>query len=146
MPQSLSTPSKRRLTAEQKAAIRAAVAEGLSCGEAARKAGCSLSAAKSLVFREKRASPRMAQWEVQRELARDGKRLCPRRKEVLPLAEFRLSDGRAKYSYCLACCRRNEQERCAVPRLRFQRMAIAARQRAIAKGIPFEPTVRSCWG
>jgi hypothetical protein len=96
MPLSLSAPSKRWLTAEQKSTIRAAVAEGLSCREAAQSAACSLSAAKSLVFREKRASPRTARWEIQRELARGGKRLCPRCNELLPLTEFRLYDGKAK--------------------------------------------------
>src|SRR5262245_13981773 len=114
------------LTDEQKRIVEQAINAGLSFTEAARRAGCVRETAKSFMRRRGLASPKALLWEQNRQLALEGKRICPQCGELKILADFRLVDGRVKYSYCHECCRLNDEKRVATTILRFQRIVAQA--------------------
>lgn len=137
-----------RLSAEQRKTVRSGIDSGLSYTQVAKLAACKVSTAKSYARRVHQQSPRTLLWDTQRTLAKEGKRLCPRCREIKALDAFRLYDGIAKYSYCLDCCRAGERERQLEPVTRFSRTLSAARNRAAQKSLPFAITalhLRELW-
>ena len=125
------------LTDGQRTIIRQGISDGLSYSQVASQAECKTQTAKSYARRVKLQSPKTLLWDKQQALRKDGKRLCPKCYEILSFDQFRLNNGDVKYSYCLSCCRLNENERLLTPSLRFRKVVNGAKSRAKEKGVQF---------